>query len=331
MPGCARRAARRLAWERLARSLHSCVSSSHRSNSASPNRSRGSISRTTRYTCGLVIRGIISPPSLFRFSTAWQQSTYLGPGSRVDGSNFPQAQQKSAAQQAEGHVVMPACPEPAPYLIRGAGLVLVQPHVALLSLDLRSAFPRVPAFRPLDPEICLEQVLCFKHRRKVDRDNTVRFQLRTLQLLPAPERPSYAGATVEVGAGWSGYATRGASSLLRRPRPGIPPQRPPASRLSGNHWDERWTAHLAPLVSSRNGRIKRTAPMVKSPPHHPQPSPRASRPAVQKARRKGMSLRAIERELGIHRSSVRSYLEAGGPPGWQRMVPNPSTSDTMAA
>ena len=41
-------AARRLAWERLARSLLSCVSSSHRSNSVGPNRSRGSISRTTR-------------------------------------------------------------------------------------------------------------------------------------------------------------------------------------------------------------------------------------------------------------------------------------------
>ena len=49
----ARMAARRLAWERLARSLLSCVSSSHRSNSAGPNRSRGSISRTTRYTCSL--------------------------------------------------------------------------------------------------------------------------------------------------------------------------------------------------------------------------------------------------------------------------------------
>ena len=41
-----------------------------------------------------------------------------------------------------------------------------------------------PAFRPLDPELCLEQILCFKHRRKVARDNTVRFQLHTLQLLP---------------------------------------------------------------------------------------------------------------------------------------------------
>ena len=37
-----------------------------------------------------------------------------------------------------------------------------------------------PAFRPLDPELSLEQVLCFKHRRKVARDNTVRFQLHTL-------------------------------------------------------------------------------------------------------------------------------------------------------
>jgi len=42
--------ARRWAWERLARSLLSCVFFSHRSNSAGPNRSLGSISRTTRYT-----------------------------------------------------------------------------------------------------------------------------------------------------------------------------------------------------------------------------------------------------------------------------------------
>ena len=55
-----------------------------------------------------------------------------------------------------------------------------------------------PAFRPLYPELCLEQVLCFEHRRSVARDNTVRFQLHTLQLLPGPDRPSYAGATVEV-------------------------------------------------------------------------------------------------------------------------------------
>ena len=42
------KADRRLAWERLARSLLHCVRFSHRSSSAAPNRSRGSISHTTR-------------------------------------------------------------------------------------------------------------------------------------------------------------------------------------------------------------------------------------------------------------------------------------------
>ena len=54
--------------------------------------------------------------------------------------------------------------------------------------------------------------------------------------------------------------------------------------------------------------------------------------AVQKARLKGMSLRAIEWELGVHKSTIRNYLEAGGTPSRnRRMVRNPSTSDTMAA
>ena len=60
------------------------------------------------------------------------------------------------------------------------------------------------AYRPLGSDLCLEQVLCFKHRRKVAKDNTVKFQLHTLQLLPEPERPSYAGAVVEVLEGLDG-------------------------------------------------------------------------------------------------------------------------------
>ena len=55
-----------------------------------------------------------------------------------------------------------------------------------------------PAYRPLDTSLHLERVLCFKHLRQVPRDNTVKYQLRTLQLLPAQERPSYAGVKVEV-------------------------------------------------------------------------------------------------------------------------------------
>ena len=88
-----------------------------------------------------------------------------------------------------------------------------------------------PAFRPLDTELCLEQVRCFKHSRRVARDNTVRFQLDTLQLLPGPERPSYAGATVEVLEGLDRrLSVRTGGHLLAAPggalQSGIPPKLP---------------------------------------------------------------------------------------------------------
>ena len=54
--------------------------------------------------------------------------------------------------------------------------------------------------------------------------------------------------------------------------------------------------------------------------------------AIQKARRKGMSLRAIERELGIHRATIRKYMDADGPPGRRsRPAFSPSISDTVTA
>ena len=55
-----------------------------------------------------------------------------------------------------------------------------------------------PAYRPWCSQRPLEGILCFKHTRKVARDNTVKYQWRTLQLLPGTERPSYAGVQVEV-------------------------------------------------------------------------------------------------------------------------------------
>ena len=64
---------------------------------------RGSSSCTTWYTWGRVIRGIFSPPILL------------------------QGQQECPSQQAHGNGMMPAGP--------GARFVLVQPHVALLSLE----------------------------------------------------------------------------------------------------------------------------------------------------------------------------------------------------
>jgi hypothetical protein len=54
------------------------------------------------------------------------------------------------------------------------------------------------AYRPIDPELDLDSVLCIKELRRVAKDNTVQYHSRTLQLFPDQERPSYAGARVEV-------------------------------------------------------------------------------------------------------------------------------------
>ena len=208
-----------------------------------------------------------------------------------------------------------------------------------------------PAFRPPDPASCLEQVLCFKHRRKVAKDNTVRFQLHTLQLLPAPERPSYAGAAVEVLEGLDGQLSvrhEGRIIAAQEAPPGPtclrnghqPSSDPPAASIGVTHWDERWTVHLIPLVPSQEhdadevdviGGEPAAAPAAIVAPRKPTFLQRERWKAVRKAKRRGMSLRAIERELGIHRSTIKKYLEAGGPPKRRtRTVSNPSTSDTMA-
>ena len=54
--------------------------------------------------------------------------------------------------------------------------------------------------------------------------------------------------------------------------------------------------------------------------------------AIQKARRKGMSLRSIERELRINRATVMKYLGAEGPPTRQpRMGPATPIPRTIPA
>ena len=54
------------------------------------------------------------------------------------------------------------------------------------------------AYRSLEQSVSLHGILCFKHRRKVSRDNTVKYNRHTLQLLPDGTRPTYAGVQVEV-------------------------------------------------------------------------------------------------------------------------------------
>jgi len=54
------------------------------------------------------------------------------------------------------------------------------------------------AYHPLEPGVCLQEVLCFKYQRTVAKDNTVRLGEHTLQLEPEPDRASYARARVDL-------------------------------------------------------------------------------------------------------------------------------------
>lgn len=54
------------------------------------------------------------------------------------------------------------------------------------------------AYRPLPPDLAVEQVCCLAYTRTVAADNTISFGGRPLQLRPSPLRASYARLTVEV-------------------------------------------------------------------------------------------------------------------------------------
>ena len=214
--------------------------------------------------------------------------------------------------------------------------------------------PQCPeaAYRPLASDLCLDRILCFKHRRKVARYNTVKFQLHTLQLLPEPQRPSYAGAAVEVLEGLDGrlclqHQGRTIPSQEAPPNPvfmrtGNGSYLPLARHRSGpDHPTRPWATTLSQLDTHGAGgtthdpvtnRGTAAGNVATIPPRKPTFLEKARWKAIQKAKRKGMSIRGIARELGIHRATVRRYLDADHPPTRQvRSASTTTTSDTIAA
>ncbi len=204
-----------------------------------------------------------------------------------------------------------------------------------------------PAFRPVGPELSLGQILCFKHRRRVARDNTVKFHRHTLQILPARHRPSYAGAVVVVLEGLDGrlslqHEGRIIASQNAPPSPGalrtglgaparatVPPSNPEGPA--------QLTESVAePLKSGMDGAKEYTPDIDEEEVAAMSVSARARKPtflqrerwkAVQEAKRRGLSIRGMARELGIHRHTVRRYIDAESPP--MRRQPRPA-SDTIA-
>ena len=174
----------------------------------------------------------------------------------------------------------------------------------------------------------LDQILCFKHRRKVARDNTVKYNWRTLQLLPGKERPSYAGAQMEVHEGLDGqllvqYQGRTIPTQEAPPRPGVLRASNGPLRYGhgldrrvngvGNHPKES-LASLGVIEADSatwngDGRVRKPPA---SPRRKPTPRQRVRWKAVQQAKLRSLSIRAIARDLGIpqeHGPQVRRSQE----------------------
>ena len=204
------------------------------------------------------------------------------------------------------------------------------------------------AYRSLDADLCLDRSLCFKHSRRVARDNTVKYRWHTLQLLPGMERPSYAGAKVEVQEGLDGtlrvqHEGRIIPTQEAPPRPsvlrsfnGASPHTPtPHQGISGagSHLRDRLASPEAVSVDGHadapnsGGRVRKAAIISR---RKPTPRQRARWQAVQRAKLNGLSIRGIDRELGMHRDTVRRYMAAESPPMMRpRVKSGASQSDTM--
>ena len=201
------------------------------------------------------------------------------------------------------------------------------------ALDIPSQCPD-PAFQPLPPDLRLGQVLCFKHQRRVARDNTVKFQRHILQLLPGGQRHSYAGATVLVLHSLDGRlslqhegriiasqtAPASPGSLRNgirpspgdtvpyteheegaKPREGLPGPRAMVAAGDGPRSDDDDDEDL---ISIR----------VVASPNRPTFLQQARWDAIQKAKLQGLSIRRMAKDLGLHRDTVRKYIDAESPP-----------------
>ena len=188
------------------------------------------------------------------------------------------------------------------------------------------------AYRPLDSSLHLERILCFKHLRQVAKDNTVKYQLRTLQLLPDQDRPSYAGVKVEVLERSDGrlmvqyggeviphQKAPPKAGALRAAQGALAPT-PELAQVVRNLSQHGLTrkqlqrlaalgAPVGQLVDDQNEPISNTPP-----PREATPRKQALWKAAQHAKLQGVPLRCIARQLGISRNTVRKYVDLPAPP-----------------
>ena len=165
------------------------------------------------------------------------------------------------------------------------------------------------------------------------RDNTVKFHKHTLQLLPGQQRRSYAGAVVVVLGGLNGrlalehegriIASQDAPPSPGAPRSGNGPSAGVPVPHSGPLGPADSPATVPELLKAELDEAREHYPdsdeelaamTVSAPVRKPTFLQRERWKAVQEAKLRGLSIRGMARELGIHRETVRRYLAAESPP-----------------
>ena len=191
------------------------------------------------------------------------------------------------------------------------------------------------AYRTPPSAATVERALCFRFHRKVARDNTVRHQWRTLQLLTGIERTSYAGAQVEVLERPDGRLLVEYQGHLIKTQEAPPrPEFMRATSLGRANGSSHGRHELASLDKTDVDSEQATGPRRRrnrAVPRQRKPTRRqkALWEAVQEAKARGLSLRAIARELGIHRETARRYALAESTPLYTRLKPATPLSDTI--
>ena len=206
-------------------------------------------------------------------------------------------------------------------------------------------------YRPVPAELSLTETICLKDTRKVARDNTVKYQWRVLQLLPEPERPSYAGLRVgvleradgELMIRYQGEAVDfqegpPPSSALRGADTGCstdPELQEVADGVANSHPNEAQRERLATLESSAEEAVKRAGGKAEPVRHQlhrtPTTTQQARWEAVQQARVQGFSLRAIARNLGMAKNTAKKYAEADAPPTKKLSAKERAKAEALAA
>ena len=177
-----------------------------------------------------------------------------------------------------------------------------------------------------------------KDTRKVARDNTVKYQWRVLQLLPGAERADgelmirYQGETMDYQEGPPPASALWGADTGCSPDPEL---QEVADSAAVTHLDETQLKRLVALESSVEEAATRAGGKEKPVRHQlhrrATPTQLARWEAVQQASQQGFSLRAIARNLGMAKNTVKKYAVADAPPTKKLSAKERAKAEALAA